>query len=160
VVQEQLEEKVAGQIEEKYYEAIRKFPEEATMMVENIEALRRFAGLPFLATDRNVLNLPGVGKSMTFRMIGITRYGRRILEFDHDETRIHSPIIHKMGKVIIIESKSIHEYLRQMEELGEEREDYNGLYGYSLGQTEHRIPVYDYPEYSFQTTGAMTNLEI
>ena len=47
-----------------------------------------------------------------------------------------------------------------MEELGEEREDYNGLYGYSLGQTEHRIPVYDYPEYAFQTTEAMTNLEI
>ena len=160
VVQEQLEEKVVGKIGEKHYEAIRNFPEEATMMVENIEALRRFAGLPFLATDRNVLNLPGVGKSMTFRMIGITRYGRRILEFDHDETRIHSPIIHKMGKVVIIESKSIHEYLRQMEEIGEEREDYDGLYGYSLGQTEHRIPVYDYPEYAFQTTGTMTNLEV
>ena len=129
-------------------------------MVENIEALRRFAGLPFLATDRNVINLPGVGKSMTFRMIGITRYGRRILEFDHDETRSHSPIIHKMGKVIIIESKSIHEYLRQMEDLGEEREDYEGLYGYSLGQTEHRISVYDYPEFSFQTTKEMTNLEV
>jgi len=160
VVQEQLEEKVAGKIEEKYYETIRNFPEEATMMVENIEALRRFAGLPFLATDRNVINLPGVGKSMTFRMIGITRYGRRILEFDHDETRSHSPIIHKMGKVIIIESKSIHEYLRQMEEMGEEREDYEGLYGYSLGQTEHRISVYDYPEYGFQTTREMTNLEV
>jgi lysine 2,3-aminomutase len=117
VVQEQLEEKMAGKIEEKYYEDIRKFPEEATMMVENIDALRKVAGLPFLATDRNVLNLPGVGKSMTFRTIGITRYGRRILEFDHDETRTHSPIIHKMGKVIIIESKSIHEYLQQMERL-------------------------------------------
>jgi lysine 2,3-aminomutase len=160
VVQEQLEEKIAGRIEEKYYEEIRKFPEEATMMVENIEALRRVAGLPFLATDRNVLNLPGVGKSMTFRTIGITRYGRRILEFDHDETRTHSPIIHKMGKVIIIESKSIHEYLQQMERLGEDREDYSGLYGYSLGQTEHRIPVYDYPEYSFQTTDSMSNLEV
>ena len=128
VVQEQLEEKLAGQIEEKYYDDIRKFPEEANMMVENIEALRRFAALPFLATDRSVLNLPGVGKSMTFRMIGITRYGRRILEFDHDETRRHSPIIHKLGKVIIIESKSIHEYLTQLEEMGEDREDYNGLY--------------------------------
>jgi lysine 2,3-aminomutase len=160
VVQEQLEEKIAGKIEEKYYEEIRKFPEEATMMVENVDALRRVAGLPFLATDRNVLNLPGVGKSMTFRTIGITRYGRRILEFDHDETRIHSPIIHKMGKVIIIESKSIHEYLQQMEGLGEEREDYSGLYGYSLGQTEHRIPVYDYPEYSFETTDSMSNLEV
>jgi len=160
VVQEQLEEKIAGKIEEKYYEEIRKFPEEATMMVENVEALRRVAGLPFLATDRNVLNLPGVGKSMTFRTIGITRYGRRILEFDHDETRTHSPIIHKMGKVIIIESKSIHEYLQQMEGLGEDREDYSGLYGYSLGQTEHRIPVYDYPEYSFETTDSMSNLEV
>ena len=160
VVQEQLEEKLAGQIEEKYYDDIRKFPEEANMMVENIEALRRFAALPFLATDRSVLNLPGVGKSMTFRMIGITRYGRRILEFDHDETRRHSPIIHKLGKVIIIESKSIHEYLTQLEEMGEDREDYNGLYGYSLGQTEHRVSVYDYPEYEFQVTNAMTNLKV
>ena len=130
------------------------------MMVENIEALRRYAGLPFLATDRNVLNLPGVGKSMTFRAIGITRYGRRILEFDHDETRRHSPIIQKIGKVIIIESKSIHEYLMQLEEMGEDRDDYEGLYGYSLGQTEHRVPIYDYPEYEFETTKAMTNLEV
>jgi len=128
--------------------------------VENIEALRRYAGLPFLATDRNVLNLPGVGKSMTFRVIGITRYGRRILEFDHDETRRHSPIIQSMGKVIIIESKSIHEYLNQLEELGEDRNDYEGLYGYSLGQTEPRVPVYDYPEYEFKTTDALTNLEL
>ncbi len=160
VVQEQLEEKVAGQIDEKYHEEIRKFPDEASMVVENIEALRRFAGLPFLATDRNVLNLPGVGKSMTFRVIGITRYGRRILAFEHDETRRHSPIIHKMGKVIIVESKSIHEYLKQLEELGEDREEYEGLYGYSLGQTEHRIPIYDYPEYKFQVMETMTNLEI
>jgi lysine 2,3-aminomutase len=160
VVQEQLEEKVAGKIEEKHYEKIRKFPEEAQRMAENIEALRMQARLPFLATDRNVLNLPGVGKSMTFRTIGITRYGRRILEFDHDETRMHSPIIHQMGKVIIIESKSIHEYLQQMEELGEVREDYTGLYGYSLGQTEPRIPVYDYPEYDYQPTVSMTNLDI
>jgi len=159
VVQEQLEEKVAGEIKEEYYDTIRKFPDEANMMVENIDALRRYAGLPFLATDRNVLNLPGVGKSMTFRVIGITRYGRRILEFDHDETRVHSPIIHKMGKVIIIESKSIHEYLRQLEELGENQDDYDGLYGYSLGQTEHRIPVYEYPQYDFQATEEMTNLE-
>ncbi|NIP82771.1 MAG: hypothetical protein GWM90_27550, partial [Gemmatimonadetes bacterium] len=48
---------------------------------------------------RSVLNLPAVGKSLTFRVIGITRYGRRILEFDHDRTRAHSPIIDEMGKV-------------------------------------------------------------
>lgn len=160
VVQEQLEEKVAGFIREEFYDTLRSFPQEPSLMVENIEGLRRFSGLPFLATDRNVLNLPGVGKSLTFRVIGITRYGRRILEFDHDETRTHSPIIHKMGKVVIIESKSIHEYLNQLEELGEERIDYEGLYGYSIGQTEQRVPIYEYPEYSFENTAAMNNLEV
>jgi lysine 2,3-aminomutase len=65
-----------------------------------------------------------------------------------------------MGKVIIIESKSIHEYLMQLEELGEDREDYQGLYGYSLGQTEHRSPVYEYPEYADQITEEITNLQI
>ena len=39
-------------------------------------------------------------------------------------------------------------------------EDYDGLFGYSLGQTEHRVPVYDYPAYSFQTTVTMNNLEV
>jgi len=58
VVQKQLEEKTAGAISEKYYDTIRKFPEEPNRKVENNEALRRYAGLPFLATDRNVLNLP------------------------------------------------------------------------------------------------------
>jgi lysine 2,3-aminomutase len=160
VVQEQLEEKAAGQVDEEHFDTIKGFSSEPTLMVENIEALRRYSGIPFLATDRNVLNLPGVGKSMTFRVIGITRYGRRILEFDHDETRVHSPIIHKMGKVIIIESKSIHEYLNQMEEIGEDRDDYGGLYGYSLGQTEHRVPVYEYPEYEYAVTPEMNNLEV
>jgi lysine 2,3-aminomutase len=160
IVQEQLEEKAAGKVPPKYFELIRKFPDQSNMMVENIQALRNTAHLPFLATDRNVLNLPGVGKSMTFRVVGITRYGRRILEFDHDHTRRHSPIIKKMGKVIIIESKSIHEYLMQLEEMGEERDDYKGLYGYSLGQTEQRNPVYEYPDYQLQITGEMTNLQI
>jgi lysine 2,3-aminomutase len=160
VVQEQLEEKAIGQIHEDQYENIRKFPEEAEMIVENIDSLRKFKRMPFLATDRNVLNLPGVGKSLTFRVIGITRYGRRILEFDHDETRRHSPIIRKMGKVIIIESKSIHEYLEQLSDMGEDPEDYGGLYGYSVGQTESRVPLYDYPEYSFAQTEEFSNLVI
>jgi lysine 2,3-aminomutase len=160
VVQEQLEEKAIGKIHEDQYETIRKFPEEAEMIVENIEGLRRYSNMPFLATDRNVINLPGVGKSLTFRVIGITRYGRRILAFDHDETRRHSPIIRKMGKVIIIESKSIHEYIRQLSDIGEDPEEYAGLYGYSIGQTESRVPVYDYPDYSYQLTEEFTNLEI
>ena len=100
----------------------------------------REAGVPFLATDRNVLNLPGVGKSLTYRVIGITRYGRRILEFDHDHTRTHSPIIHKMGKVVIIESKSISEYLEQLAAMGENPAEYQNVYGYSIGETESRMP--------------------
>jgi lysine 2,3-aminomutase len=159
-VQEQLEEKVLGQIPEEYHEEIKKFPENAENMVENINELRQKAEIPFLATDRNVLNLPGVGKSLTYRVIGITRYGRRILEFDHDATRRHSPIINTMGKVIIIESKSISEYLRQLEEMGENPTEYESIWGYSVGETEPRMPIYEYPEYDFQLTEEMSNLSI
>ncbi len=160
VVQEQTEEKPIGRIDPKQMETVRHFPDEPEMMIENIEALRKFSSAPFLATDRNVLNLPGVGKSLTFRVIGITRYGRRILEFDHDGTRNHSPIIEKMGKVIIIESKSIQEYLDQLESIGEDRNEYDGVYGYSLGQTEERVPIYEYPPYAFEPTREYSNLEI
>jgi lysine 2,3-aminomutase len=160
VVQEQLEEKIIGRIDSEHYETVRQFADNAENIVENIDALRHSADLPFLGTDRNVLNLPGVGKSLTFRVVGITRYGRRILQFDHDITRTHSPIINKMGKMIIIESKSIHEYLRQLEELGEDTAQYEGLFGYSIGQTEPRVPIYEYPEYSFSVTKEMSNLEV
>lgn len=160
VVQEQLEEKVIGKIENEHYEAIHQFTENPESIVDRINALRRFASLPFLGTDRNVLNLPGVGKSLTFRVVGITRYGRRMLQFDHDITRTHSPIIKKLGKMIIIESKSIHEYLRQLEELGEEPKEYDGLFGYSIGQTEPRVPIYEYPEYNYKVTKELSSIEI
>jgi lysine 2,3-aminomutase len=160
LVQEEEEEKVFGRVPEKYHDTLRKFPEQTEVLVEDMTMLRRWADLPFLATDRSVMNLPGVGKSLTFRVIGITRYGRRILEFDHDRTRAHSPIIEQMGKVVIIESKSIGEYLRQLDAIGEELDQYNGVYGYSLGQTEPRMPVFDYPPYDFQTTAELTNLDI
>jgi lysine 2,3-aminomutase len=157
-VQEQIEEKVLGLVPEAYHERIRQFPLEAENMVENIARLRREADLPFLATDRNVLNLPGVGKSLTFRVVGITRYGRRILEFDHDHTRPHSPIIERLGKMVIIESKSISEYLMQLSEMGEDVADYRDIWGYSLGETEPRMAVYEYPDYDFEVTAELTNL--
>jgi lysine 2,3-aminomutase len=160
VVQEQLEEKAIGNIGEDYFETVRTFPDEASLMVENIESIRRYSGIPFLATDRNVLNLPGVGKSLTFRVIGITRYGRRILQFDHDHTRNHSPIIDKMGKMVIIESKSISEYLDQLENMGEVRKNYQGIYGYSIGETEPRMKLYEYPEYDYKLTKELTNLKV
>ena len=159
-VQEQIEEKTIGHIPGEYYKEIKEFPVNAENIQENINTLRQKINIPFLATDRNVLNLPGVGKSLTYRVIGITRYGRRILEFDHDSTRVHSPIIHKMGKVIIIESKAISEYLNQLSELGENPEEYESIWGYSMGETEPRIPVYEYPEYEFEITQELSNLEI
>ena len=159
-VQEQLEEKVFGKIPGKHHEAIKEFPLHPETMTENIAELRRKEDLPFLATDRNVLNLPGVGKSLTYRVIGITRYGRRILEFDHDGTRQHSPIINKMGKVVIVESKSLSEYLRQLEEIGEDVSEYQGVWGYSLGETEPRMSIYEYPDYDFKITETFTNLEL
>jgi len=159
-VQEQMEEKIYGKIPEKYYNEIKDFPNHSEKLVENISNLKAKADLPFLGTDRNVLNLPGVGKSLTFRTIGITRYGRRILEFDHDSNRNHSPIIEKMGKVIIIESKSISEYLQQLEEIGEDISDYESIWGYSIGETEPRVPIFDYPEYDYEVATENSNLQI
>ncbi len=160
IVQEQAEEKVFGIIPEGHQETLKKFPLDVENMVENIAALRKAADLPFLATDRNVLNLPAVGKSLTFRVIGITYDGRRILEFDHDNTRPHSPVTKKMGKVLIIESKSISEYLRQIEDMGEDAEEYRNIYGYSMAVTEPRMPIYNYPTYDYQVTSKLTNFQI
>lgn len=160
IVQEMMEEKVCGLIPEEFHETIAQFPMEAEKMVENIATIKEKTGIPFLATDRSVLNLPGVGKSMTYRVIGITRYGRRILEFEHDGTRVHSPIIEKLGKVTIVESKSIREYLNQLLDMGESIEDYDGLYGYSLGETEDRIPVFNYPDTEISISKEITNLQI
>ena len=92
--------------------------------------------------------------------IGITRYGRRILAFDHDRTRAHSPITEKMGKVVILESKSVREYLQQLDAMGESTEEYAGIYGYSIGHTEPRLPLFEYPRFEFAVTDELTNLDI
>jgi lysine 2,3-aminomutase len=159
-VQEQIEEKCIGKVPAENEEEIRKFTLEAEKMVENLENLRKRAGIPFLATDRNVLNLPAVGKSMTFRTIGITRKGERILEFDHDSTRWHSPIIDKLGKMIIVESKPVGEYLKQIDDMGEDVDDYQSIWGYSIAETEPRMPIYEYPDYPYNVTGEITNLQV
>jgi len=159
-VQEKIEEKVFGTIPAASINEAQDLLLDPQNLTAKISKLHKKTELPFLSTDRSIINLPGVGKSLTYRTIGITRYGRRILEFDHDQTRTHSPIINKMGKVIIIESKSIEEYLEQITEMGENPEDYKGLYGYSIGQTEPRMTMYEYPGYEFEITDELTNLEI
>jgi lysine 2,3-aminomutase len=159
-VQEQMEERVHGVIPEEHAHELVALTQEPGKTMERIEELREKAELPFLATDRSVLNLPGVGKSLTFRVIGITRYGRRILEFDHDPTRNHSPVIEKMGKVIVIEPKAVAAYLRQLDELGEDVSEYADVWGYSLGVTEPRAPLYEYPESDLAVTPELTNFEL
>ncbi len=155
--QEQMEEKPIGRIPSNFIERIKDFPLDAENLVDNIQQLRKEADIPFLATDRNVLNLPGVGKSMTYRVIGITRRGRRILEFDHDRTRNHSPIIDKMGKFITIESKSVTNYLDQLAEMKEDLNEYESIWGYSIGETEPRTSIYEYPKFDFTLTPRVTN---
>lgn len=159
-LQEQHEEKIYGQLT----------PEQATELYTLLEKgedtaarIRRFMRkhhLPFLATDRSVLNLPAIGKSMTFNMVGLTEEGKRILRFDHDRTRHHSPIIDKMGEIYIVENKSLAAYLRQLGKMGEDPEDYVSLWSYTKGETEPRFSLYEYPEFEFQTTERMSYLQV
>jgi lysine 2,3-aminomutase len=73
-VQESVEEKIIGAIPGSELDAIKEFPENAENLTLLIDKLRKKLNIPFLATDRNVMNIPGVGKSLTFRVIGITRF--------------------------------------------------------------------------------------
>ncbi|MFN2379179.1 MAG: KamA family radical SAM protein [Bacteroidales bacterium] len=159
-IQEQIEEKSLGHLPEEEFDYLTRMHQNGRDITEAINSIREKHDLPFLATDRNVLNLPGVGKSLTFRTIGITRRGRRILEFEHDTNRTHSPITKKMGRVNIIESKPILNYLQQLEDMGEDITEYKDIWGYSIGETEARPPVFEYPEYDFEITPKMTNLKV
>lgn len=159
-VQEQKEEKIFGAISPQDAIKISHMPEHPETMDDEIKTICKEKDIPFLATDRNVINLPGIGKSMTFRTIGLTADGRRILQFEHDNTRKHSPIVDTRAKVTIIESKAISQYIKQMESMGEYTKEYLDVYGYSIGQTEKRTPLYHYPEYNYQLTKHITNVEI
>jgi lysine 2,3-aminomutase len=65
-----------------------------------------------------------------------------------------------MGKVIIIEPKSIGDYIDQLEAMGEDASEYETLWGYTIGETEERMAIYEYPKYPFHITDEMTNLDI
>lgn len=159
-IQEEKEEKIAGNMTHAQQEELVYLLENGNDVDERIRRFMKRHHLPFLATDRNVLNLPGIGKSMSFKTVGITPGGQRILQFDHDNTRKHSPIINQMGKVFIVENKSIAAYLRQLEKLGEDSEDYTTIWQYTEGKTEPRFRIYEYPPFRFQTTDRFSNLEV
>ncbi len=159
LVQEKAEEKYLGVLPEKYAPMIQNAYTRTQTLKDWIERIRNTEDIPFIATDRNIMNLPGVGKSHTFRVIGITNDGRRILRFNYDTKRNHSPAIEKSGNVIIVESKPISKYLRQLEKMGQNSNEYQSIWGYSLNETEEWSPVFQYPEYPFKTTEQYTNVK-
>ncbi len=157
-MQECVEEKSVGKVGE---EAEARFLERYARSRFKGSEIRRFCAeehVPFLATDRNVLNLPGIGKSMTFRLAGILKDGRRILAFGHDNTRRHSPVIRNMEQVFIRENKSVYEYLCQLDAMGERVEEYSSIWSYTSGQTERRFRLYEYPLDESALTPVYTNL--
>ena len=111
-MQEQQEEKRFGKLNKEDAFNLSASLETALDPAYCIRHFLKIHHLPFLATDRSVLNLPAIGKSMTFNLVGMTEDGKRILRFDHDGTRRHSPIINQLGQVYIVENKSIAAYLR------------------------------------------------
>lgn len=157
-LQEKQEEKVLGKLsaekEKEFLNLLRNSKDRAAAVQDFCSSHQ----IPFVGTDRSVLNLPGIGKSMTFVTIGITKEGKRILEFDHDPTREHSPIIHQMEKIYIKENKSIWQYMLQLQEMGEKKEEYTSLWGYVEGETEHRFPLYNYPDPGFRITEKYSHL--
>jgi len=116
-------------------------------------ALRRFMQthkLKAVATDRNVLNLPAIGKSMTFQVIGLTPTGERVLRFEPDGTRRHSPVLDRIGPIHIVENRTLASYLRQLQTLGEDPDDYATVWNFTQSVTEQRFPLYRYPDFAFQ----------
>ena len=172
-MQEQQEEKIYGQMTPEQAEELYKIletkvsagineekPKEDADTAKQIRRFMRKHHLPFLATDRSVLNLPAIGKSMTFQLVGLTEEGKRILRFEHDGTRHHSPIIDQMRQIYIVENKSLAAYLRQLSKMGEDPEDYASIWSYTKGETEPRFSLYEYPDFPFRITDKMSNLEI
>lgn len=159
-MQEQHEEKAFGKLTQEQAEELYSLLETGEDIATRIRHFMKKHHLPFMATDRSVLNLPAIGKSMTFNLVGITEEGRRILRFDHDSTRRHSSIIDKLGKIYIVENKSLAAYLRQLSKMGEDPEDYASIWSYTEGETEPRFKLYEYPEFEFHTTERMSNLEV
>ncbi len=159
-IQEQKEEKIAGKMTLCQQEELVSKLEKGEDIQGRIRGFMKKHHLPFLATDRSVLNLPGIGKSMTFTTAGITEEGKRILKFEHDNTRKHSPIIKQISDVYIVENKSIAAYLRQLESMGEDSEEYATIWEYLSGKTEPRFRIYEYPNFNFLVTDKFSNIEI
>lgn len=157
-LQEQQEEKIFGQLNTMETSQLMESINANCSHEKSIRLLEKKFNLPFLATDRNVMNLPGIGKSMTFSLVAIMPDGCRVLAFKHDHTRRHSPVIKGMPVVYIKENKSIAEYIRQLSDMGENIDDYSSIWWYNVGQTEPRFTLYEYPRPLEQYTTEYSNI--
>lgn len=83
-LQEQQEEKVFGLIPKEKQKELYRLIRYERPLGKKLSGFLKENRLLFAATDRSVLNLPAIGKSMTFQMVGLTTEGKRILKFDHD----------------------------------------------------------------------------
>lgn len=158
-LQEREEEKSFGAMSQEQIELLDKLFKEkrGSSLSKELNRFMRAHSLPFLPTDRNVLNLPAIGKSLTFKMVGISMDGRRILSFSHDNTRRHTPLIEKMETVYIIEARSINSYLKELVNMGEKKDAYSSIWSYTSGETEEVFPLFKYPEESDVATDKITN---
>lgn len=159
-MQEAIEEKSIGALTPEQERELNQIFLSGENIPGKIKEMMKRDDIPFLPTDRNVLNLPAIGKSMTFQMVGITRNGERILKFDHDRTRRHSPIIDKMGDVFISENRSISSYLREIESMGDKSSEYDSIWSYTEGETEPVFWLFKYPTKGMGFTKEMTNLTL
>lgn len=157
LVQEMVEEKSYGALTAGISEKFREVAADPGQIQHRLERLLNAQQRPFLATDRNVMNLPGIGKSMTFTTVGMMPDGRRILCFTFDSDRPHSPVIKKLGEVYITESKSVASYLQQLEQLGEQAEAYRSVWYYHEGKTETVADIFRYPPFEYAVTSHLTN---
>ncbi len=157
-VQEAEEEKGLGRLEDHQVWELTSMIRSASNRGVPIKKALEHYDVPFFSSDRNVLNLPAIGKSFTFSLVGIDARGRRVLRFEHDRQRLHSPVVDRLGAVFIIENKSVAEYLRQLSEMGEDMGDYASVWEYTRAETEPRFPLYAYPKFPFRRTQRMTNL--
>lgn len=128
------------------------------LLQEKISMLLSKEDIPFIATDRNVMNLPGIGKSMTFKTVGTTAEGCRILSFKLDSNRPHSPAIDKDETINITENKSIASYLRQLDSMGEDINEYETIWQYDTCTSEPRFKLYTYADNEAMLTKEMTHL--
>lgn len=87
LMQEMQEEKIYGQLTAEVTDMLRKIAQSPENIVNDLDWLLDSCRLPFVATDRNVMNLPGIGKSMTFTTVAVLPDGRRVLYFTFDNGR-------------------------------------------------------------------------